>query len=61
LVFPQQGKMMLVAQSLTVKEMVFQLRKDFPASVFTYVDVYSLKYSLFNEPEKYGIIPLELH
>lgn len=54
--------MMLVAQSLTVKEMVFQLRKDFPASVFTYVDVYSLKCSLFNEPEKYGInIPLELH
>lgn len=38
-----------------LKESVFQLRRDFPAALFTYVDVYSLKYALFSEPKTYGI------
>ncbi|KAL9359176.1 hypothetical protein Peur_047299 [Populus x canadensis] len=42
-----------------LKEAVFQLRKDFPSAAFTYVDVYSVKYSLFSEPKKYGFeLPL---
>jgi hypothetical protein len=40
-----------------LKEAVFKLRKDFPSTAFTYVDVYSVKYSLFSDPKKYG----ELH
>ncbi|GAY41786.1 hypothetical protein CUMW_062130 [Citrus unshiu] len=40
--------------NLKLKEAVVQLRKAFPSAAFTYVDVYSIKYSLFKEPEKYG-------
>lgn len=42
-----------------LKESVFQLRRDFPTALFTYVDVYSLKYALFSEPKTYGFeLPL---
>ncbi|KAM5564223.1 hypothetical protein ABKV19_018708 [Rosa sericea] len=42
-----------------LKLAIVQLRKDFPLAAFTYVDVYSVKYSLFKEPEKYGFeLPL---
>ncbi|KAH9757001.1 GDSL esterase/lipase [Citrus sinensis] len=45
--------------NLKLKEAVVQLRKAFPSAAFTYVDVYSIKYSLFKEPEKYGFeLPL---
>ncbi|XP_038705063.1 esterase-like isoform X1 [Tripterygium wilfordii] len=37
-----------------LREAVLQLRQDFPEAAFTYVDVYSVKYSLFEEPERYG-------
>ncbi|KAG5245907.1 esterase [Salix suchowensis] len=37
-----------------LKETVLQLRKDLPSAAFTYVDVYSVKYSLFSEPQKHG-------
>ena len=37
-----------------LKEAVAQLRKDFPLAAITYVDVYSVKYSLFSHPNKYG-------
>lgn len=40
--------------NLKLKEAVVQLRKAFPSAAFTYVDVYSIKYSLFKEPKKYG-------
>lgn len=40
--------------NLNLKGAVVQLRKDFPSAAFTYVDVYSVKYSLFREPKKYG-------
>ena len=30
-----------------LKEAIVQLRKDLPSVAFTYVDVYSVKYSLF--------------
>ncbi|KAF2291392.1 hypothetical protein GH714_023551 [Hevea brasiliensis] len=40
--------------NLNLKESVAQLRKDLPLAVFTYVDIYSVKYSLFSEPEKHG-------
>ena len=45
-----------VAQHLNhkLKQAVVQLRKDLPLAAFTYVDVYSVKYSLFKEPQKYG-------
>ncbi|KAH9691179.1 GDSL esterase/lipase [Citrus sinensis] len=45
-----------VAQNfnLKLKEAVVQLRKDFPSAAFTYVDVYSVKYSLFRNPKRYG-------
>lgn len=33
---------------------VEQLRKDRPSAAFTYVDVYTAKYSLYQEPAKYG-------
>lgn len=36
--------------NLKLKEAVVQLRKDFPSAAFTYVDVYSVKYSMFKEP-----------
>ncbi|KAM5564204.1 hypothetical protein ABKV19_018696 [Rosa sericea] len=42
-----------------LKQAIVQLRKDLPKAAFTYVDVYSVKYSLFKEPEKYGFeLPL---
>jgi hypothetical protein len=44
-----------------LKESVFQLRRDFSTALFTYVDVYSLKYALFSEPKTYGILNLKLH
>ncbi|XP_058111545.1 GDSL esterase/lipase At3g26430-like isoform X1 [Magnolia sinica] len=37
-----------------LKETVDQLRKDFPLAAFTYVDVYSAKYSLIHQARKYG-------
>ena len=37
-----------------LNQTVVQLRKDLPLAAFTYVDVYSAKYNLFREPEKYG-------
>ncbi|KAL1826776.1 hypothetical protein ACET3Z_005188 [Daucus carota] len=43
-----------------LKKGVDQLRKDLPLAAFTYVDVYSAKYSLYQEPKKYGFThPLE--
>ncbi|KAK9945800.1 hypothetical protein M0R45_011299 [Rubus argutus] len=42
-----------------MKQAIVQLRKDLPLAAFTYVDVYSVKYSLIKEPEKYGFeLPL---
>ncbi|XP_004292697.1 PREDICTED: esterase-like isoform X1 [Fragaria vesca subsp. vesca] len=42
-----------------LKQAVVQLRKDLPLAAFTYVIVYSVKYSLYKEPEKYGFeLPL---
>lgn len=40
--------------NLKLKEAVVQLRRAFPSAAFTYIDVYSIKYSLFKEPKKYG-------
>ncbi|CAK9181903.1 unnamed protein product [Ilex paraguariensis] len=37
-----------------LKKAIVQLRKDLPLAALTYVDIYSAKYSLFLEPEKYG-------
>jgi len=37
-----------------LKEAVDQLRRDLPLATITYVDMYSVKYSLFSNPEKYG-------
>ncbi|KDP32799.1 hypothetical protein JCGZ_12091 [Jatropha curcas] len=45
--------------NLRLKESIAQLRKELPLAAFTYVDIYSVKYSLFAEPEKYGFeLPL---
>ncbi|EEF48393.1 Esterase precursor, putative [Ricinus communis] len=42
-----------------LKETVAQLREDFPSAAFTYVDIYSAKYSLISEAENYGFeLPL---
>ncbi|KAL5558408.1 hypothetical protein UlMin_034619 [Ulmus minor] len=42
-----------------LKQAVLQLRKDFPSAAITYVDIYSVKYSLFKDPHKYGFeLPL---
>ncbi|EEF48396.1 Esterase precursor, putative [Ricinus communis] len=42
-----------------LKETIAQLRKDLPSAAITHVDIYSVKYSLFNEPKKYGFeLPL---
>ncbi|RDX90173.1 hypothetical protein CR513_27992 [Mucuna pruriens] len=42
-----------------LKEAVLQLRKDFPLAAITYVDIYSVKYTLFSNPKKYGFeLPL---
>ncbi|XP_059631812.1 esterase-like [Cornus florida] len=37
-----------------LKMAIVQLRKDLPLAAITYVDVYSVKYSLYTEPQKYG-------
>ncbi|XP_028775025.1 esterase-like [Neltuma alba] len=37
-----------------LKEAVVQLRKDLPLAAITYVDVYSVKYSLISDAQKYG-------
>nr|BAF80349.1 exo-polygalacturonase [Daucus carota] len=43
-----------------LKKGVDQLRADLPSAAFTYVDVYTAKYSLYQEPAKYGFThPLE--
>ncbi|XP_021284512.1 esterase-like [Herrania umbratica] len=45
--------------NLKLKEAVTQLRNEFPSAAFTYVDIYSVKYSLFAEPQKHGFeLPL---
>ncbi|KAL5558405.1 hypothetical protein UlMin_034616 [Ulmus minor] len=42
-----------------LKQAVVQLRKEFPSAAITYVDIYSVKYSLFKDPHKYGFeLPL---
>ncbi|KAI5355301.1 hypothetical protein L3X38_008196 [Prunus dulcis] len=42
-----------------LKEATVQLRKDLRLAAITYVDVYSVKYSLYKEPKKYGFeLPL---
>lgn len=40
--------------NLKLKEGIVQLRKDLPLAAITYVDVYSVKYSLFSNSKKYG-------
>ncbi|KAJ9166652.1 hypothetical protein P3X46_021766 [Hevea brasiliensis] len=50
-----------VAQFFNAKlnESIIQLRKNFPSAAFIYVDVYSVKYSLFSSPKKHGFeLPL---
>ncbi|XP_041010260.1 esterase-like [Juglans microcarpa x Juglans regia] len=50
-----------VAQSFNhkLKKAIVQLRIDLPTAAITYVDVYSVKYSLYSEPQKYGFeLPL---
>ncbi|KAK3223463.1 hypothetical protein Dsin_010488 [Dipteronia sinensis] len=37
-----------------LKEAVVQLRKDLPSAAITYVDIYSIKYSLFREGRNHG-------
>ncbi|AES59828.1 GDSL-like lipase/acylhydrolase [Medicago truncatula] len=45
--------------NLKLKEALAQLRVDLPLAAITYVDVYSPKYSLFQNPKKYGFeLPL---
>lgn len=43
-----------------LKEAIDQLRIDLPLAAITYVDVYSAKYSIYLEPEKYGMSQLIL-
>lgn len=40
--------------NLKLKEATVQLRKDLPLAAITYVDIYSVKYSLISNPKKYG-------
>jgi phospholipase/lecithinase/hemolysin len=40
--------------NLKLKEALAQLRKDLPLAAITYVDIYSPKYLLFQNPKKYG-------
>ena len=49
-----------VAQYFNFKlnESIVQLRKDLPLATFIYVDVYSVKYSLFTSPKKYSEPPI---
>ena len=37
-----------------LKQAVVKLRDDFPLASITYIDIYSVKFSLFTEPHKYG-------
>ena len=37
-----------------LKEAVVQLRKDLPQAAITYVDIYSVKYSIYKNPNKFG-------
>lgn len=37
-----------------LKEVVVQLRKELPLAAITYVDVYSVKYSLISQAKKHG-------
>lgn len=37
-----------------LKETVAWLRKELPLATFTYVDVYSVKYSVISQPTKHG-------
>ncbi|KAK4274014.1 hypothetical protein QN277_017306 [Acacia crassicarpa] len=37
-----------------LKEAIVQLRKELPLAAITYVDVYSVKYSLISDAKKYG-------
>jgi len=37
-----------------LKEALAQLRVDLPLAAIIYVDIYSPKYSLFQNPKKYG-------
>lgn len=37
-----------------LKEVVVQLRMDLPLAAITYVDIYSLKYTLITQAKKYG-------
>ncbi|KAM3762618.1 hypothetical protein ACB098_01G361000 [Castanea mollissima] len=42
-----------------LKEAIVQLRKDLPLAAITYVDIYSVKYSLYSKPKEYGFeLPL---
>ncbi|KDP37393.1 hypothetical protein JCGZ_08404 [Jatropha curcas] len=50
-----------IAQHFNFKlnETIFQLRKELPSAAFTYVDIYSVIYSLISEPQRYGFeLPL---
>lgn len=40
--------------NVRLKETVLQLRKDLPLAAITYVDVYSLKYSLISNAKNLG-------
>ena len=40
--------------NLRLKEAVAQLRKDLPEATITYVDVYSVKYTLIAQAKKHG-------
>lgn len=45
--------------NLILKQSIAQLRKDLPLASLIYVDIYSVKYSLYKEPKKYGFeLPL---
>lgn len=37
-----------------LKETIAQLRKEIPSAAFTYVDIYSVKYSLISQPLEHG-------
>ncbi|XP_022873783.1 GDSL esterase/lipase At3g26430-like [Olea europaea var. sylvestris] len=39
-----------------LKKAVIRFRKDLPLAAFTYVDVYSVKYKLISQAEKYGFV-----
>lgn len=42
--------------NVKLKEAVDQLREDLPLAAITYVDIYSVRYSLFTEAERYGML-----